>query len=261
MYYNASNDDPDIGRFLSADTIIPASPPLTVWPSDATAQGMWRSAGSGPVNPQDLNRYAYALNNPLPATDPTGHLPLLPVPIAGGLALLKAIDDGWTTWDAVQATHTLADPQASVEEKRAAAANLALTAALEAAEPDDLLPVALPLDDLLRVGIIGGSKGAGKSLPAAYEIAKAGGRQAGVLKNYLSRRSAEIERALRSLERQAALHRDKLANPAQYAEEWETMTAERRKALLRYWHKEATNYAEQADVLRGLLMERSQGGS
>ena len=73
MYYNASNDDPDIGRFLSADTIIPASPPLTVWPSDATAQGMWRSAGSGPVNPQDLNRYAYALNNPLKYTDPTGH--------------------------------------------------------------------------------------------------------------------------------------------------------------------------------------------
>jgi pyocin large subunit-like protein len=34
---------------------------------------MWRSAGSGPVNPQDLNRYAYALNNPLTYTDPTGH--------------------------------------------------------------------------------------------------------------------------------------------------------------------------------------------
>ncbi|MEJ5343813.1 MAG: hypothetical protein WHS83_02770 [Chloroflexus sp.] len=34
---------------------------------------MWHSAGSGPVNPQDLNRYAYALNNPLTYTDPTGH--------------------------------------------------------------------------------------------------------------------------------------------------------------------------------------------
>ncbi len=34
---------------------------------------MWRSAGSGPVNPQDLNRSAYALNNPLTYTDPTGH--------------------------------------------------------------------------------------------------------------------------------------------------------------------------------------------
>ncbi len=51
-------------------------------------------------------------------------------------------------------------PEAPAEEKRAAAANLALTAALEAAEPDDLLPVGLPLDELLRVGIIGGSKGA-----------------------------------------------------------------------------------------------------
>ncbi|MEJ5345154.1 MAG: hypothetical protein WHS83_09610, partial [Chloroflexus sp.] len=198
--------------------------------------------------------------NPLKYTDPTGHLPLLPVLIAGGLALRKAIDYGWTAWDTFQATRTLADPQASVEERRAAAANLALTAALEAAEPDDMLPVGLPRDDLLRVGIVGGSKGAGKSLPAAYEIAKAGGRHAGVLKNYFSRRSAEIERALRSLERQAALHRDKLANPAQYAEEWETMTAKDREDLLRYWHKEATNYAEQADVLRGLLMERGQGG-
>ena len=36
---------------------------------------MWRSAGSGPVNPRALNRYAYALNNPLKYTDPTGHCP------------------------------------------------------------------------------------------------------------------------------------------------------------------------------------------
>jgi hypothetical protein len=28
----------------------------------------------GPANPQDLNRYAYALNNPLRYTDSTGHI-------------------------------------------------------------------------------------------------------------------------------------------------------------------------------------------
>ncbi|MEJ5347016.1 MAG: hypothetical protein WHS83_19085 [Chloroflexus sp.] len=44
---------------------------------------MWRSAGSGPVNPQDLNRYAYALNNPLTYTDPTGHHPWTLL-VAGG---------------------------------------------------------------------------------------------------------------------------------------------------------------------------------
>jgi len=41
-----------LGRFLSADTIVP-----------------------NPANPQDLNRYSYVRNNPLRYTDPTGNKP------------------------------------------------------------------------------------------------------------------------------------------------------------------------------------------
>jgi hypothetical protein len=41
---------PEIGRFLSADTIVP-----------------------NPANPQSYNRYAYVRNNPINFTDPTGH--------------------------------------------------------------------------------------------------------------------------------------------------------------------------------------------
>jgi len=49
-YYNARYYDPTIGRFISADTIV---------------QSM--------MNPQCLNRFSYALNNPLKYTDPSGH--------------------------------------------------------------------------------------------------------------------------------------------------------------------------------------------
>ncbi len=44
--------DPQIGRFISADTIVPA-----------------------PGNPESLNRFSYALNNALRYVDPTGHCP------------------------------------------------------------------------------------------------------------------------------------------------------------------------------------------
>jgi RHS repeat-associated protein len=49
-YYNARYYDPLLGRFIQADTLIPAL-----------------------GNPQSYNRYAYVLNNPLKYNDPTGH--------------------------------------------------------------------------------------------------------------------------------------------------------------------------------------------
>ena len=51
-YYNARYYDPAIGRFISADSIVP-----------------------NPADPQSLNRYSYCLNNPLRYIDPSGHAP------------------------------------------------------------------------------------------------------------------------------------------------------------------------------------------
>jgi RHS repeat-associated protein len=48
--YDARMYDPDMGRFLTPDSIVPS-----------------------PYDPQSLNRYAYAQNNPVNLTDPTGH--------------------------------------------------------------------------------------------------------------------------------------------------------------------------------------------
>jgi len=49
--YGARFYSPKLGRFLSADIIVP-----------------------NPFNPQDLNRFSYVRNNPLRYTDPTGHV-------------------------------------------------------------------------------------------------------------------------------------------------------------------------------------------
>ncbi len=49
-YYGARYYDSTIGRFISADPIVP-----------------------DPMNPQSLNRYTYCLNNPLKYIDPMGY--------------------------------------------------------------------------------------------------------------------------------------------------------------------------------------------
>ena len=50
MYYHARYYDAALGRFVSADTVVP-----------------------DPSRPRDLNRYAYAANSPLRFVDPSGH--------------------------------------------------------------------------------------------------------------------------------------------------------------------------------------------
>jgi RHS repeat-associated protein len=64
-----------IGRFISADTIVPGVGALTIAPNDKTAADLWDDGGkmSGPANSQELNRYSYVNNNPVRYTDPTGH--------------------------------------------------------------------------------------------------------------------------------------------------------------------------------------------
>ncbi len=74
---------------------------------------------------------------------------------------------------------------------------------------------------------------------SAYAIAQAGGRHAGLLRTYQTRSSAEIQRALRSYERQVALHRQKVQSPKQFLEEWDQKSPRVQQALLRHWQERA----------------------
>jgi RHS repeat-associated protein len=83
MHYGARFYSPRLGRFVSADTIVP-----------------------DPTNPQELNRYAYCLNNSLRYVDPTGQqveagvLTAISGPpgwviAATGIALVVSYQYGW----------------------------------------------------------------------------------------------------------------------------------------------------------------------
>jgi hypothetical protein len=64
-----------LGRFVSADTIVPTVGAMTVSAIDKLSAEMFSEGGKTPgsVDPQMLNRYAYSLNNPVNFTDPSGH--------------------------------------------------------------------------------------------------------------------------------------------------------------------------------------------
>lgn len=73
-YYEARYYDPTLARFISADTIIPSM-----------------------LDPQALNRYTYAMNNPMYYTDPSGHCAIFCVFFIGFAigAISSGIQSGW----------------------------------------------------------------------------------------------------------------------------------------------------------------------
>jgi RHS repeat-associated protein len=78
LYYHARYYDPGLGRFVSADSIVPGADALAIGPG---------GAGGGPANPQSLNRYSYVNNNPINHTDPSGHCIECAI-VLGGAALV-----------------------------------------------------------------------------------------------------------------------------------------------------------------------------
>lgn len=140
MYWYGSRwYDDSLCRFIQPDPIIPE-----------------------PYNPLAYDRYQYVYSNPVRYTDSSGHCidgitTWACIAIIGGL-VLKAIDYGWTAYDAYQSGKVLADPNASREDKLFAGLNVGLAVIFEAGEPDDLLPAGLPLDDVGRRAVMKGAK-------------------------------------------------------------------------------------------------------
>jgi RHS repeat-associated protein len=125
MYYGARYYSPEYRVFVQPDTMLPDV-----------------------YNPQALNRYSYALSNPVKYTDPSGHI------VIPAIALVKAIstviDYGWNVYDFATDSWTIINPNADEIDKEVAVRCLALNIVSESLDPDEFLPVNTPADDIIR---------------------------------------------------------------------------------------------------------------
>jgi hypothetical protein len=86
---------------------------------------------------------------------------------------------------------------------------------------------------------------------SAYEVAKQGGRHGGLLRRYQGKSVEEIQRALRSYERQAAVHRQEMSSPETFVPDWVGKSPRAQQGLLRHWQQDRIRNQEWADVMRG----------
>ena len=89
-----------------------------------------------------------------------------------------------------------------------------------------------------------------------FAVAKAGGRHAGLLKQYLEKSTRGVQKAMRSYEKVVQEHLDKLANPEKFATDWASKTPEEQLGLLRKWQKDIERNQELMEIMRGILRER-----
>lgn len=95
---------------------------------------------------------------------------------------------------------------------------------------------------------------------AAYEAAKAGGRNQGIIRRFGNENEAVIRKSIRSLEKMIAEHQDKIANPWNYVEK-DISPSHLADLIARYWPKEIMGFQEQIDVLNGILEDRHRGNA
>jgi tetratricopeptide (TPR) repeat protein len=78
-----------------------------------------------------------------------------------------------------------------------------------------------------------------------------------MVRDYLNKPAKEIQKGIKSYEKQIALHQEKIANPSKFIPDWDKLHPERQHALInKKWPAEIQCYTEQRNVLQSILNER-----
>lgn len=102
-----------------------------------------------------------------------------------------------------------------------------------------------------------GSSKAAEVAGKTFRTAKEGGKHGNFYNQYTTKKTEEIQKGIRSIEKQIAEHEDKIANPQKYIENFSKLDPRQQEALInRKWPSDIERQKEQLDILKGILGER-----
>ena len=90
-----------------------------------------------------------------------------------------------------------------------------------------------------------------------FEVAKSGGRHAGTYRQAMSKSLAQLDKSIRSHEKQVIEHRDKINNPEKYAPDWCIMEINEQEGLVRRWEKDLEKNQDEAEIEKRVRKERN----
>ena len=94
-------------------------------------------------------------------------------------------------------------------------------------------------------------------MESPYEIAKAGGKHSGFYSVYVSRSSAEVRKAIRSLEKRILEHQSWIQNPELHVSNFYSLDSRQQSALVESkWVSDIARLQEQKQILEGVFQER-----
>lgn len=91
-----------------------------------------------------------------------------------------------------------------------------------------------------------------------FETAKSGGRHSGIYNDAMSKTMNQLDRTIRSHEKQVSEHYKKITNPEKYDINWSNKSQVEKDGLLRKWEKDMTRNKEQAEIEKLVREERGQ---
>jgi len=90
-----------------------------------------------------------------------------------------------------------------------------------------------------------------------YIRAILGGKHEVFLKNYEKRTDRELQKGIRSIQKQIIEHQDKIVNPQKHYPEWENVRPEKREHLVNEkWNEDIQRQREQKEILECILKNR-----